>query len=66
MLWTTCRSQPTVHCGPGGAVVALLAGDGCTTAIGLRCSPQLHKKEEVGAVLTDDKRRRRTTDSGLQ
>jgi hypothetical protein len=56
-LWTTSRSRPTVHCGPGGAVVALLTGDGRTTATGLRCSPQLQEeKEEVGAILIDDKR----------
>jgi hypothetical protein len=36
-------------------------------AMGLGCSPHLHgEKEEVGAVLTDDKRQRWDVDSGRQ
>jgi hypothetical protein len=63
-LWTTRRSWPTTHRGPGDTVVALLTEDWRAAATGLKCSLELRgEKEVVGEFLTNDKRWRRAEDS---
>jgi hypothetical protein len=57
MLWTTGRSRPTIHRGPGGTVVALLTRRWACGRYGLRCSTQLHKEKEKvrsAAVMNGD------------